>query len=51
MTWTGEAHIPLSYIPCGVDKLNCYAIHGSDDGRKYEALYPTPEGKYDYPML
>jgi len=48
-TWTGRAEVPLSYLPRGVRKLNAYAIHGSGDDRTYEALYPTPKGKYDAP--
>lgn len=34
-----------------VTKFNAYAIHGSGDERMYEALYPTPEGKYENPDL
>jgi len=48
-TWSGRAEIPLSYIPRDVNKINAYAIHGSDDKRKYESLYPTPAGKYTQP--
>ena len=39
-TWKGTAIIPLDYFPPDVTKINAYAIHGSGDGRQYEALYP-----------
>ena len=51
MTWKGRIEIPLSYMPLGVNRINAYAIHGSGDKRTYEALYPVPEGKYEYPDL
>ena len=50
-TWKGHAQIPLSYIPQGVDRMNAYAIHGSNEQRVYEALYPTPKGKFPQPDL
>ncbi|XP_066922270.1 UPF0462 protein C4orf33 homolog [Clytia hemisphaerica] len=48
-TWKGHAHIPLAYFPRSVDRMNAYAIHGSNEKRVYEALYPTPEGKFPQP--
>ena len=46
----GEAVIPREYFPPGVTKFNAYAIHGEDEDRIYEALYPS--GKtYDVPDL
>jgi hypothetical protein len=50
-TWKGEAVIPAIYFPPEVNKLNAYAIHGSGDKRIYEALFPTPSGKYTDPDL
>lgn len=41
--WVGEAVVPYSYFPAGVDKFNAFAIHGSDPNRVYEALYPQQE--------
>jgi len=43
--------IPSGYFPKAVTKMNAYAIHGSDEERIYEALYPTPYGKYPNPDL
>ncbi|MCJ8750299.1 hypothetical protein PDJAM_G00261090 [Pangasius djambal] len=40
--WKGEALLPWSFFPPGVNKMNSYAIHGSGAGRTYEALYPVP---------
>lgn len=39
--WMGEAVIPRDYFPPGVTKFNAYAIHGEDEDRVYEALYPA----------
>ncbi|CAF0866225.1 unnamed protein product [Rotaria sordida] len=39
--WIGRAHIPRSLFPADVDRFNAYAIHGQDDKRTYEALYPA----------
>lgn len=41
--WMGEALLPWSYFPPNINKMNCYAIHGSGEGRTYEALYPVPK--------
>jgi hypothetical protein len=40
--WIGRAHIPRSLFPAHVDRFNAYAIHGQDDKRTYESLYPAP---------
>ncbi len=50
-TWSGQAKIPASYFPNKTDKLNAYAIHGTDSKRVYEALYPVPYQRYTYPDL
>lgn len=39
----GEALLPWSYFPPNVNKMNSYAIHGSEEERTYEALYPIPK--------
>ncbi len=51
MTWSGQAKIPASYFPLKSNKLNAYAIHGTDSQRVYEALYPVPFQRYAYPDL
>ena len=48
-TWTGRAVIPTAYLPPNISKLNAYAIHGSGDERKYEALYPAEKGVHKAP--
>ncbi|NXP44723.1 CD033 protein, partial [Heliornis fulica] len=40
--WGGKAHIPWDYFPPCAKKFNAFAIHGSGEERKYEALYPVP---------
>ncbi|XP_028401964.1 UPF0462 protein C4orf33 homolog [Dendronephthya gigantea] len=46
--WTGEAKIPVEYLPPNVTLLNAYAIHGSGESRQYEALYPANK-EFDQP--
>ncbi|XP_055131887.1 UPF0462 protein C4orf33 homolog isoform X2 [Symphalangus syndactylus] len=41
--WEGKAYLPWSYFPPNVTKFNSFAIHGSEDQRSYEALYPVPQ--------
>lgn len=43
--WEGTAHLPWNYFPPGTNKFNAYAISGSGEHRKYEALYPVPRHK------
>uniref|UniRef100_A0A8C5PAM1 Chromosome 4 open reading frame 33 n=1 Tax=Leptobrachium leishanense TaxID=445787 RepID=A0A8C5PAM1_9ANUR len=43
--WKGTVILPWDYFPPSVDKFNAYAIHGSQSGRTYEALYPVPENE------
>ncbi|XP_015479306.1 UPF0462 protein C4orf33 homolog isoform X1 [Parus major] len=40
--WEGKALLPWSYFPPFTDKFNAFAIHGSGEERKHEALYPVP---------
>jgi len=47
--WTGSALIPTGYFPPKITKFNAFAIHGTDDSRVYEALYPAPKDHQDYP--
>lgn len=49
--WYGKAKIPEAYFPKNTTKMNAYAIHGSNDSRVYESLFPTPNGKYENPNL
>ncbi|XP_068227156.1 uncharacterized protein [Palaemon carinicauda] len=48
-TWKGSAMIPPEYFPPKVSRMNAYAIHGVDDERQYESLYPAPFEDPDYP--
>uniref|UniRef100_A0A2L2YBX4 Uncharacterized protein n=1 Tax=Parasteatoda tepidariorum TaxID=114398 RepID=A0A2L2YBX4_PARTP len=48
-SWTGVAKIPKSYFPPNVTHFNAYAIHGTGDGRTYEALFPVPTGQFKTP--
>ncbi|CAF1558669.1 unnamed protein product, partial [Didymodactylos carnosus] len=48
-SWSGIADIPFDYFPKNIDRINCYAIYGSNEDRVYEALYPVPLNKYSEP--
>ena len=39
--WKGQAHIALDYFPPNVDKVNFYAIHGTDTELKSERVYKS----------
>eukprot|EP00747_Dinoflagellata_sp_TGD_P184361 gnl/TRDRNA2_/TRDRNA2_39908_c0_seq1.p1 gnl/TRDRNA2_/TRDRNA2_39908_c0~~gnl/TRDRNA2_/TRDRNA2_39908_c0_seq1.p1 ORF type:complete len:182 (+),score=32.63 gnl/TRDRNA2_/TRDRNA2_39908_c0_seq1:46-591(+) len=44
--WQGRALVPFELFPAsGVRRANAYAIHGSGDLRRYEALYPATNGE------
>lgn len=47
--WIGEADIPLAYLPANVSRINAYEIHNEGDERIYEAMNPTPLGRYQGP--
>ncbi|KAL6739935.1 hypothetical protein Aduo_013332 [Ancylostoma duodenale] len=47
--WIGEADIPLAYLPANASRINAYEIHNEGDTRVYEAMNPTPHGKYSGP--
>ncbi len=49
--WTGTAIIPESYLPSKVSKFNAYAIHGENDQRQYESLYPVSGANFSTPDL
>ncbi|UJR38275.1 hypothetical protein I4U23_030947 [Adineta vaga] len=40
--WIGQAQIPRALFPAHIDRFNAYAIHGENDQRIYESLYPAP---------
>ncbi|CAF2772800.1 unnamed protein product [Rotaria sp. Silwood2] len=40
--WYGRVLVPRAHFPAHIDLFNAYAIHGEDDNRIYEALYPAP---------
>ncbi|KAK6041226.1 hypothetical protein COOONC_21269 [Cooperia oncophora] len=47
--WIGEADIPFAYLPANVSRINAYEIHNENDTTVYEAMNPTPYGKYKGP--
>ncbi|KAF2363157.1 Chitin binding domain [Trinorchestia longiramus] len=46
--WQGSALIPPSYFPPNVTRMNAFAIHGPQNARIYEALYPAPRDHPQY---
>ena len=49
--WQGVAHIPLDWLPVDTDRLNAFAIHGSDPNRRYLAWKPTGGPQPDFHRL
>jgi hypothetical protein len=49
--WRGVALVPLSYLPPEINRGNAYAIHGSDDQRRYSAAFPVPGSVPDFHRL
>nr|CDJ88822.1 UPF0462 protein C4orf33-like protein [Haemonchus contortus] len=47
--WIGEADIPFAFLPDNVSRINAYEIHNENNTRWYEAMNPTPFGKYKGP--
>lgn len=41
--WEGKVHLPQNYFPPCINRFNTFAIHGSGEESKYEALYPVPQ--------
>lgn len=50
-SWQGVAIIPATFLPPNVTKMNAYAIHGVDEKRVYESLYPVPYNSESGPNL
>ncbi|XP_023341859.1 UPF0462 protein C4orf33 homolog isoform X2 [Eurytemora carolleeae] len=46
--WTGSAIIPGSYFPPICTKINGYAIHGTGNNRKYEAVFEVAGPQPDF---
>ena len=47
--WTGSAVIPWDYFPSETNKFNAFAMHGTNDKRVYEALFPVPKSLFTEP--
>ena len=41
----------MDYFPPGVTKFNAYSIHGTDNDRIYEVLFPVPGPFPDFHRL
>ena len=48
MTWRGEARLPRSFFPPDVSLFNAFAIHGTGEERKYQALYEVSGPQPDF---
>jgi len=49
--WSGEARIPLEWLPSPVRAANAYAIHGLGNARRYLAAHPVPGDFPDFHRL
>lgn len=47
--WKGQAFIPWTFLPPGINMFNAYAIHKSDPNRVYMSLFPVPQGSAEGP--
>uniref|UniRef100_A0AC35TH38 Carb-bd_dom_fam9 domain-containing protein n=1 Tax=Rhabditophanes sp. KR3021 TaxID=114890 RepID=A0AC35TH38_9BILA len=47
--WECRVDIPLALLPSDVNKFNAYRIHGLNEDRKYEALYPSTDKEQKEP--
>merc|ERR1712215_159665 len=54
--WTGQAIVPVEYLPPSISKFNAYGIHGAkeaeediawEDGKVYEALFPADDDELE----
>lgn len=46
--WTGEARLPLAWLPPAPHRVNAYAIHGVGEARRYLALAAVPGERPDF---
>lgn len=49
--WSGEAHIPVAWLPAGPWRVNAYGIHGLGESRTYLAAYPMGGSEPDFHRL
>lgn len=49
--WTGQALVPLSWLPEGFNQLNAYAIHGQGPQRRYLSSFGAPTESPDFHHL
>lgn len=46
--WTATAHVPRSCLPSGISRANAYAIHGTEESRRFLAASPVPGARPDF---
>ena len=46
--WIGTATIPRSLLPNEIDRINCFAIHGDEEDRRYLCYSPLPHSHPDF---
>lgn len=49
--WRGTARVDASLLPAGLDRLNAYAIHGTDLQRRHLAAFASPGPSPDFHRL
>ena len=49
--WSGVAQIPVDWLPPKPWRVNAYAIHGTEGGRRYLAAHPAPGSAPDFHRL
>lgn len=49
--WHGVAHVPVAWLPADTDRLNAFAMHGTDAKRRYLAWKPSSGSRPDFHRL
>jgi len=46
--WAGVGVVPHSILPPKISHMNAYAIHGTNETRQYQSLYPAPHNSPNF---
>lgn len=47
-TWKGHSIVPQNLLPSTIHRVNCFAIHGQNESRRYLCYSPLPHDKPDF---
>ena len=46
--WTATASVPMAHLPKSIHKINCFAIHNTQNSRRYLSLSKLPGEQPDF---